>query len=212
MKREMRQRSYARRSIAAALLLTTCATGCGSAYTVLDPSTLTVSDNSRVSARNLVPNAGKYPSVVEALALAEELYLKQLHLLKERRNKLRSRRRYVNLGSYATFATATLGVGGMAIASDDADAQDNLKSGGYVALGGLAIGTMLQITQYMQEPPESIDDKVNHLQSLYDTMIRDLGEISLSPRIEGAPDDLERRMGQVILHFRSQALLINVKG
>src|SRR5690349_19834424 len=95
------------------LLLTACAT-----METVDRSTVQVSDNSRIVARNLMPSAsGQLSTVSEHLALAQEIYQKQLAALKERRDSLRSRGRVLNAASYATFALTTLGVGVAAIAS-----------------------------------------------------------------------------------------------
>ncbi len=200
---------------AVALTVALGAAGCGSEYTILDRTTLQISDNSRISAKNLVPDSSRYPAVVEALALAEEVYQKQLYLLKERRNKLRSRRRYLGAFSYGVFAATTLGVGVAAVATrNDTEAPRNLEVAGFTALGGLALGTVLQIAQYMQEDPENVDDKVRHLDILYKAMIDQLTEIANAPTPAegGKPDDTARRMGKVIDEFINQAIQINVKG
>src|SRR5262245_56509923 len=56
----------------ATVLCTTAA--CGSQYTILDRSTIEVSPNARLSAQNLVADASKYPTVIQQLALAQEVY------------------------------------------------------------------------------------------------------------------------------------------
>lgn len=200
----------------ASVLLVCFAAGCGSEYTILDRTTLAVSDASRISARNMVPQARKYPTVVEQLGLAEEVYGKQLMLLKSRRNKLRSRRRYLGAFSFGTMAATSLGVGMIAIGSDDSGSSNDLQMGGAAALTGLAIGTILQFTSYMQEAPEAVDDKIRLLDTLYRSMIDQLkavGEKAMMAPVEGrTEDDIESEMGRVIQTFINQALAINVKG
>ena len=197
------------------ILLGMSAIGCASGYTIVDRSSLKVSPNSRISAKNLVPRAAEFPAVVEQLGLAQEVYQKQLFLLKERRNKLRARKRYLNASSFGTFAATSMGVGLVAIQSSDADAPEKLERAGYAALGGLAVGTLLQVAGYMQEDSSSVDSKVRHLELLYDTMIERLRQLSyrMKASSEGTrADDVSSEMGAAIEGFITQALAINVKG
>lgn len=204
------------RKVLSILLISLFATGCGSAYTILDRSTLEVSPNSKISARNLVPRASEYPSVVEQLALAQEVYQKQLFLLKERRNKLRARKRYFNAFSFGTFAATSIGVGAASIQSSEADAGDNLQKAGYAALGGLAVGTLFQVAGFMQENASSVDGKVRHLELLYDTMIERLRQLTYRDSVRkdeaGSGPDTASDMGAAIESFVTQALAINIKG
>tara|TARA_R110002096_G_scaffold436021_1_gene665230 strand:- start:101778 stop:102401 length:624 start_codon:yes stop_codon:yes gene_type:complete len=198
------------------LVITLIATGCGSTYTNVDRSTLEISQNSKLSARNLVPRASEFPSVVEQLALAQEVYQKQLFLLKDRRNKLRARKRYLNAFSFGTFAATTIGVGAAAIHSSDDNAGANLQRAGYAALGGLAVGTLSQVAGFMQDDASSVDGKVRHLELLYDTMIERLRQLTYRDGIQqvaGTPGpDTASNMGAAIESFITQALAINIKG
>jgi hypothetical protein len=188
---------------------------CGAQYTVTDRSSVQVSKNARVSATNLIGNAQKYPSVVEQLALAQEIYQQQLGLLKERRNKVRSRRRSLNALSFGTFAASSTVVAGAQLFGDEmSTSKDNVQVG--VALGGLAIGTLLQVTGFMQEDSSSVDSKVKQLDLIYDQMIDRLRQLSFQADIaekEGkAPGPIVAEMGAAIEDFISEALSINVKG
>lgn len=192
------------------------ASGCTSAYTILDRSSMEISPNSRISAKNLVPRAAEYPAVVDQLAIAQEVYQQQLLLLKERRNKLRARKRSLNAFSFGAFAATTVGIGIAAIESSAADAPDNLKTAGLVALGGMAVGTVLQVAGYMQEGSSSVDSKVRHLELLYDTMIERLRQLTYrrdATSLENAPSShAAADMGTAIESFITQALAINIKG
>jgi hypothetical protein len=205
-----------RRTVALLLILATA--GCGSSYTILDTSTLTISSNSRISAKTLIPNASKYPEVVEKLALAEEVYERQLYLLKERRNKLRARTRYLNGGSMFSFAATSLGVGVTAIATDDMNASPNLEAAGYAALSGLAVGMLFQVVGYMQEDVDAVDGKISQLDAMHNEMIdklRQLAQIDLTPVADGAAKpvmDIQFEMSRVIQEFINRAKLSNVKG
>jgi hypothetical protein len=204
------------RTVLSLLLISSLAMGCGSAYTILDRSTLEVSPNSKISARNLVPRASEYPSVVEQLALAQEVYQKQLFLLKERRNKLRARKRYFNAFSFGTFAASSIGVGAASIQSSEAEAGANLQKAGYAALGGLAVGTLFQVAGFMQENASSVDGKVRHLELLYDTMIERLRQLTYRDGVRqgetSSGPDTASDMGAAIESFVTQALAINIKG
>lgn len=194
--------------------------GCGSQYTIIDRSTIRVSDNARISAQNLVAYAAKYPSVIEQLALAQEVYQQQLFLLKERRNKLRSRQRYLNAFSFGSFALTTLAIGGVAIAAEDENAADTLRLAGAGALGGLAVGTIFQVASFMQEDTSSLDTKVRQLDLLYDTMIERLRQLALQAELgvtagtpaSNDPARIAAEMGVAIEAFITEALSINIKG
>lgn len=203
------------RPLAFAATLALLGTACGAQYTVTDRSSVQVSKNARVSARNLVGNAQKYPNVVEQLALAQEIYQQQLSLLKERRNKVRSRRRTLNAFSFGTFAASSTVVAGAELFGDGmSEATNNVQVG--VALGGLAIGTLLQVTGFMQEDSSSVDAKVKQLDLSYDQMIDNLRQLSFQADIaekEGKPTgNFVAEMGATIENFISEALSINVKG
>jgi hypothetical protein len=193
----------------AVFLLVGMAGGCASEYTIVDRSRFVISDNSRVASRDLIPGAQKHPQAVEHLALAQEIYEKQLNLLKERRNKVRARRRGLDMTSFAAFAVGALATGYMALAAaDKADAKDELKTIGATSLGGLGLGTGLYIGNLMQEEVAAVDDKIRHLQQIYDGMLENLRTLAMMPESE----QLEARMGSAIEAFINQALQINVKG
>jgi hypothetical protein len=209
----------------ASLLLAASLTACGSSYTILDTSTLVISENSKISAQTLLPSPEKYPAVVQKLGLAEEVYEQQLFLLKERRNKLRARRRYLNAFSFGTFTVTAVGVGVTAIQTDEADAPDNLQAAGIASLAGLALGTIFQVAGYMQEDVDAVDSKVEQLDGLHNEMIDKLrvlaqqangiGAAAAAPgaAAPAAPAiDLQFEMSRVIQEFINRAKLINVKG
>src|SRR3954471_13142530 len=81
--------------------------GCAGEFGTVGRSTK-VSDGSRITASNIVPKDPELRGVAEELALAEEIYSKQLDNLRSRRDSLRSRRRGLTLASFATLATTTL--------------------------------------------------------------------------------------------------------
>jgi hypothetical protein len=191
--------------IVAALFLAATLGGCASEYTILDRSTLVISDNARVSAASVLPGGQKNARATNHLALAQEVYQKQLDLLKERRNKVRSRRRVLNMLSYGVLAAATIAVGGVALAQSSRDAQ---RTAGGLALGGAALGTGLQIGGLMQEDVANIDDKIRHLQSLYDSMTERVRVLAAQPQ----SDHTDAAIGSAIETFINQALQINVKG
>jgi hypothetical protein len=193
----------------AAFLLIGMGGGCASEYTIVDRSHFVISDNSRVASRDLIPGAQKHPQVVEHLALAQEVYEKQLNLLKERRNKVRARRRGFDITSFAAFAAGTLITGYVALAAaDKTDAKGDLKTIGATSLGGLGLGTGLYIGGLMQEEVSAVDDKIRHLQGIYDGMLANLRTLAVMPESE----QLEAQMGSTIESFINQALQINVKG
>lgn len=186
---------------------------CASSSTVVDRSKVTISDNSRVVSRNLLPGSTKYPNVVEHLALAQEVYQAQLALLKERRNTLRSRSRGLSASSFAVFAATTLGVGATAIATNDKNAPDNLRAAGFGALGGLTLGTLLQVFGYMQEDPSAVDGKVRELQSAYDAMLERVRLLGDAGAVEGASaNKAGADIAAAIESFMAQAAQIDVKG
>lgn len=204
---------------AASFSLTLAMAGCGSEYTIVDRSTLDPSPSSRVSARNLLPDAARSQAVAEHLALANEVYARQLMLLKQRRNKLRSRRRWLNVGSFAVLAGGAAGVGTTAMRNhEDSGSSRDLEVAGVTALGSLALGTMLQVAGYMQEDVSAVDERIRHLQLSYDGMLDrirslDLGLPPASPGAAPAPTPShDSEIGTIIERFIGDALQINVKG
>jgi integrase len=197
------------RCVSCVLLAAVLAPGCASEYTILDRSSIEVSASSRIAAGSLLPAAQKHPQIEAHLALAEEVYGKQLSLLKERRNKVRARRRALTLTSYATMLAAALGTGYIALAATDKpDPHTDLKTVGLTSLIGLGLGTGLQIGALMQEEPSDVDEKIRHLQGIYDGMLEQLRMLSVMP----STDQVEAQMAAAIETFINQALQINVKG
>jgi hypothetical protein len=190
--------------VAAAFLSATLA-GCGSEYTIVDRSTLVISENARLSAASVLPGGQKNARAANHLALAQEVYQKQLDLLKERRNKVRARKRSLNLLSYGVLAAAGIVAGAVALSATSRDAQ---RVGGGLALGGVGLGTSLQIGGLMQEEVAAIDDKIHHLQSIYDSMLERVRVLAAQPQ----SDQNDAAIGSAIETFINQALQINVKG
>lgn len=179
--------------------------GCASEYTIVDRSSLVVSDNARVSAASVLPGGASKKAAADHLALAQEVYQKQLDLLKERRNKVRARHRSLNLLSYGVLAAASLGAGAIALSSSSPDTQ---RAGGIAALSGAALGTGLQIGGLMQEDTANVDDKIRYLQSLYESMVDRVRVLASQP-----PSDTgDAAIGAAIEAFVNEALRINVKG
>jgi hypothetical protein len=179
--------------------------GCASEYTILDRSSLVISDNARITAASVMPGGQKNARAVNHLALAQEVYSKQLDLLKERRNKVRARKRTMNLLSYGALAAASIAAGSIALASESRDMQ---KVGGGAAMAGVALGTGLQIGGLMQEETSVVDDKIRHLQSIYEGMLDRVRMLAEKP-----PSDMnEAAIGTAIEAFVEEALRINVKG
>jgi hypothetical protein len=218
-----------RRGLGLALVLSLAVVapaGCGgSHYTILDRSTLQISDSARISAMNMVADARRFPQVAEHLALAQEVYQRQLYLLKERRNKIRSRRRTLGVVSFATMAAGALSTSAFAVAGDETRAAHNLELAALTGLVALGVGTATQVGSMMQEDTSSLDAKVRQLELLYDTMMERLRDLSrraadpvCDPSTASCPvavapiDDLSARMGEVIEAFVSAALAITVRG
>lgn len=196
-------------------LLLLSAGGCASRYTVLERSMLEISANSRTVARTLLPLGDRHPALIEHLALAEEVYEKQLGLLRQRRTKTRARRRDLNFASYAVLAGGALGVGGVAIGgvATGADHAQALVGTGALSLVGVGVGTALQIAAAMQEEPAVADDKLRGLQRAYESMlerVRLLSQRVTDDRAEAA--QVQAQISAAIESFISEAMQINVKG
>ncbi len=179
--------------------------GCASGYTVVDRSNLVISDNARISAASVLPGGAINQRASNHLALAQEVYQKQLDLLKERRNKVRARRRMLNLLSYGVLAASSIAVGSVALSSD---ARRTQQRAGGAAMGGVALGTGLQIGGLMQEDVAVVDDKIRHLQGTYETMLERVRTLAALP----PSDQNQAAIGVAIESFIDEALRINVKG
>lgn len=181
--------------------------GCGSEYTITDRSTLTISDNARVAATSLLPGGAQDPRAATHLALAEEVYQKQLDLLKERRNKVRARRRSLDLLSFATLVASSIAVGSVALAASAT--PDQQREAGALAMGAVGLGTGFQIGALMQEEPATIDGKIRHLEDLHEAMLERVRALALEPPQTEAS---RAAIGAAIEAFINEALQINVKG
>ncbi|HEX2657059.1 MAG TPA: hypothetical protein VHU40_02250 [Polyangia bacterium] len=179
--------------------------GCASEYTIVDRSALVVSDNARTSAASVLPGGATKAAAANHLALAQEVYQKQLDLLKERRNKVRARRRSLNLLSYGVLAAASIGAGAIALSASSPDTQ---RAGGIAALSGVALGTGFQIGGLMQEDAANVDDKIRYLQSLYESMVDRVRVLASQPQSDAG----DAAIGAAIEAFVNEALRINVKG
>jgi hypothetical protein len=186
-----------------------------------------ISDSSRVTATSIVPDDPANRRVVEHLALAEEIYGKTLDALRARRNSLRERRRALTMGSYATFAATTHVIGAAAInrSTDETSmSPSGLRMTGYGALGGLGLGTTLEVVNLMQEDPSNVEAKIRYLQASYDNMIdrlrvlfEDQGEATpgtTDPAATGkaAARSANAQASPIIEAFINDALQINIKG
>jgi len=60
----------------------------------------------------------------------------------------------------------------------------------------------------MQEESSDVDEKIRHLQGIYDAMLDKLRTLALMP----ASDQLESQMAGAVETFINEALQINVKG
>jgi hypothetical protein len=190
------------------------AAGCSADVPLVTRTSLRVSDNSRIAARTILAEvASSYPNVVEHLALAEEVYQKQLDFLRRRRLDLRARRRGLGVGAYVTFAVTSLAIGALAIASTSSSSpRDSLEGAGVGALAGLGVGTTLEVVNYLQEDPSAMDDKMHHLQSSYDGMLARIQLILARPAAAGEGAAVEREIGSIIESFLNDAMQLNVRG
>jgi hypothetical protein len=208
------------RKIAIALCLSLAASACSGTFGGPVTRSTQISAGSRASASSIVPRDDQHRGVIEHLALAEEIYSKQLAALTDRRNTLRSRRRTLTLATYATFAATTLVIGAAAIqSSNDSSGEgmsdSDLRLAGFGALGGLGVGTTLEVVNLMQEDPSNVEAKIRSLQSAYDNMSERLSQLFLDVEqgaTEVTPEEVETRAGPIIDSFINEALQINVKG
>ncbi|MEO8702439.1 MAG: hypothetical protein ABI867_20515 [Kofleriaceae bacterium] len=224
----------------ATLLSASLVAGCAGSFGGPVSRSTKISEGSRITATSIVPHDTELRGVIEQLALAEEIYAKQLDALRDRRNSLRTRKRSLTLASYATFAATTIVISAAAIASSSGEEtmttgqRDGLKTAGYGALGGLGVGTTLEVVNLMQEDPASLEAKIRHLQASYDNMVQRLRELfestpviatrrpSPTPGAPGEPvqlpppdaatQSIEIRAIPIIEAFINEALQISVKG
>jgi hypothetical protein len=178
---------------------------CASEYTIVDRSSLVVSDNARVAAASLLPGAAHNARAANHLALAQEVYQKQLDLLKERRNKVRARRRALNLLAFGTMVASGLVVGSLALAGSAPDTQ---RYAGGAAMTGVGLGTGLEIGGLMQEEASTVDGKIRHLEDIYGAMVERVRALASEPTSE----QNEALIGATIEGFINAALQIYVKG
>jgi hypothetical protein len=170
---------------------------------------LVISDNSRVTAASLLPSNLKDQRVVDHLALAQEVYGKQLDLLKERRNKVRSRRRTMDLASYCLLAATGVIAGSLSLySSSGTNHGSEMKIAGGTAMGGVALGTGLQIGALIQEDVSTLDSKIQQLDSLYGNMLDEVRMLTS----QAASEVTSSLIGAKIENFINKALQINVKG
>jgi hypothetical protein len=93
-------------------------------------------------------------------------------------------------------------------ATDNTSPKTDLKVIGLTSLIGLGLGTGLQIGALMQEESSDVDEKIRHLQGIYDAMLDKLRTLALMP----ASDQIESQMAGAVETFINEALQINVKG
>jgi hypothetical protein len=178
--------------------------GCGSSYTIVDRSSLVVSANARTTAKALGGHAVERPELAEHLALAEEVYERQMALLKERRNKVRARRRGLGFASFGVLGAGGLAAGTAALGgAGSSHAHDALVGAGVTAVAGVALGAILQIASLAQEDYGDVDDKLRHLESLHENLLA---------RVRAAQKDDPSDVGIIVETFIHEALSIHVKG
>jgi hypothetical protein len=179
--------------------------GCASEYTIVDRSRIRISENARITATNVLPGGDKNARAAQHLALAQEVYQRQLDLLKERRNKVRGRRRTLQILSYGLLALSAVAAGWTVLASESPGVR-RAASGG--AIAGATVGTGLQIGALMQEEVGAVDDKIRHLQGIYDAMVERVRVLAAQAPTEQS----DAAIGMAIESFINEALQINVKG
>ena len=109
--------------------------------------------------------------------------------------------------------------------SGDTMSTDGMRTAGYGALGGLGVGTTLEVMNLMQEDPSNVETKIHQLQASYDNMIDRLHVVfEQRPDAKPAPESaapggrpaadssFEVAASPIIEAFINQALQINVKG
>jgi hypothetical protein len=111
----------------------------------------------------------------------------------------------LTLLSFGVLAASSIAVGSVALASSDRSTQ---RAAGGLAMGGVGLGTGMQIGSLMQEEPSSLDDKIRHLQGIYDGMLERVRVLAGQP----ASEQTEAGIGAAIEAFINEALQINVKG
>jgi hypothetical protein len=190
-----------------ALLAVPClALACAGAP-VIDRSELHVSDNTLVVAHDVLPS-DRFPAAASHLALAEELYGRELRALRDRREALRDRGRVLDASAFGMMAGTALAVGGLAIATTDSSAaQARLQLAGLGALAGLGIGTVIKLSGFMQEDPAAVEFKSRQLQVAHDAMLDKIRSLTTTPG-PGA----EQAISVAIEQFMSTALQLNIKG
>lgn len=190
---------------------------CGAQYTIADRSRLSASRGSVIAAGNLLPLPGQAPPDVSAhLAQALEMYQLQSSLLKERRNKVRSRRRGLATAAFGFGAAGLAGTMGEVISLDG---DQESRAVGLTALVALGAATVFKIGETLQEDTSSVDAKLALLDRYYESMLVDLRRIQDGVVATGdaAKDAAAQReaaiqMSTIIETFIHDAQEINVKG
>lgn len=190
--------------------------GCASEYTIVNRSAVRPSPSSTIAARGL---SGESPAVTEHLAQAYEVYTAQLTLLKQRRNKVRSRERGLRaavIGSLtAGSATAVL-----VSATNDGGQEERLEAGSYVALGTIALALGLSHVRGEQEDPIIPDMKARQLQKDFERMLDRVKELQAEADVSSGDPALDAvrkkesisEISTVIEAFITEATAINIKG
>jgi hypothetical protein len=199
------------------VLMSTALGACGAQYTIADRGKLTPSRGARIAASNLLPLPGQTPpDVSEHLAQAVEVYQLQSSLLKERRNKVRSRKRGLSTAAFG-FGAAGLAASMGEVIMLDGDRESTAV--GLSALVALGAATVFKIGESVQEDTSSVDAKIDLLDAYYSTMLASLRRIQDDRVTTGDPAkdvSLEReatiQMATIIEQFIQDAQAINVKG
>jgi hypothetical protein len=201
-----------------AVCLSVAASACSGTFGGPVTRSTQITAGSRAMASATVPNPEQNRALAEAVALANEIYSKQLAVLMDRRDTLRSRRRTLTVATYATFAATTLVIGAAAIQRSNDSApmsSSDMRVAGYGALGGLGLGTTLEVVNLMQEDPANVEAKIRALQSSYENMSERLAQLFRDAEEAGTemtPEQVQTRAMPIVNSFIDDALQINVKG
>ena len=115
----------------------------------------------------------------------------------------------MDLASYCILAATGVVAGSLSLyASSGDNHSSSLKIGGGTAMGGVGLGTGLQIGALIQEDVATVDIKIQQLETEYESMLNEVRMRSAQP----ASDDNSAMIGAKIENFINKALQINVKG
>jgi hypothetical protein len=190
--------------------------GCGSEYTIVNRSQVKASASSQIAARGLI---GETPAITEHLAQAYEVYTAQLTLLKQRRNKVRSRERSLR-GAVIGALTAVSATAVVVAATGDGVQEDRVQDASFVAMGTIALALGLSHVRGEQEDAIIPDMKARQLQKDFERMLDRVRELEAEsdtstgdPLLDAArKKSATSEISTVIEAFITEATAINIKG